>query len=194
MNIGIDIDGVITNVEEYMLSYCSKFCYENKINLEKGDKTDYSPRVMYNLTDKENEELWKKIINIYGKTVIPRMYVTEVINKLYQDHDIHIITARTFEKEFYDTEDKIKEGREETIQWLKKYDIPYNTITFAENKDEVVKEKNIDLMIEDSPDNIKSLEDYCKILVFNAVYNQDVKHKRVYSWYEILYTIENMKY
>lgn len=29
MNIGIDIDGVLTNDDDYILDFTSKYCYEN---------------------------------------------------------------------------------------------------------------------------------------------------------------------
>ena len=32
MRIGIDIDGVLTNVEQYILDHISKFCVENSID------------------------------------------------------------------------------------------------------------------------------------------------------------------
>ena len=43
-------------------------------------------------------------------------------------------------------------------------------------------------------ENIKKLENDCDILVFDCIYNKNVKeHLRVNSWYEILYLIENNK-
>ena len=32
MNIGIDIDGVLTNDDDYILDFTSKYCYENNLN------------------------------------------------------------------------------------------------------------------------------------------------------------------
>ena len=31
MKIGIDIDGVLTNDDDFILEYATKFCYENKL-------------------------------------------------------------------------------------------------------------------------------------------------------------------
>ena len=31
MRIGIDIDGVLTNIEQFVLDYLSKYCVENNI-------------------------------------------------------------------------------------------------------------------------------------------------------------------
>ena len=49
-------------------------------------------------------------------------------------------------------------------------------------------------MIEDYEKNIRQLEEDCEIIVFDCIYNKNVKeHLRVNSWYEILYLIENNK-
>jgi uncharacterized HAD superfamily protein len=32
MNIGIDIDGVLTNDDDYILDFTSKYCYGNNLN------------------------------------------------------------------------------------------------------------------------------------------------------------------
>ena len=49
-------------------------------------------------------------------------------------------------------------------------------------------------MIEDYEKNIKKIEEDCNIIVFDCIYNKNIKnHQRVNSWYEILYLIENNK-
>ena len=42
MKIGIDIDGVITNYEQFLLDYGSKYCYENSIpiNVDINEQED----------------------------------------------------------------------------------------------------------------------------------------------------------
>ena len=35
MKIGIDIDGVLTNDDDFVLEYATKFCYENNIDFYK---------------------------------------------------------------------------------------------------------------------------------------------------------------
>lgn len=37
MKIGIDIDGVLQNMQEFILDYGAKFCYENNIKFEIHD-------------------------------------------------------------------------------------------------------------------------------------------------------------
>ena len=37
MRIGIDIDGVLTNVEQFSIDYFSKYCFENNIEYNIGE-------------------------------------------------------------------------------------------------------------------------------------------------------------
>lgn len=37
MRIGIDIDGVLQNMQEFIFDYGAKFCYENNIKFEIHD-------------------------------------------------------------------------------------------------------------------------------------------------------------
>ena len=81
-----------------------------------------------------------------------------------------------------------------TRKWLKENDIYYDEIFFEKDKKKIVREYNIDVMIEDYEKNIRQLEEDCEIIVFDCIYNKNVKeHLRVNSWYEILYLIENNK-
>ena len=36
MRIGIDIDGVLTNMEQFLIDYLSKYCVENNIKFNIG--------------------------------------------------------------------------------------------------------------------------------------------------------------
>ena len=39
MKIGIDIDGVLTNVEQFSIDYLSKYCFENNIEYKVGQSS-----------------------------------------------------------------------------------------------------------------------------------------------------------
>ena len=41
MRIGIDIDGVLTDIETFWLDYGSKYCVENNIPLNIAEEIDY---------------------------------------------------------------------------------------------------------------------------------------------------------
>lgn len=44
MRIGIDIDGVLTNIEQFLLDYGSKFCVENNLPLN-IKKSNYDEKI-----------------------------------------------------------------------------------------------------------------------------------------------------
>lgn len=58
MRIGIDIDGVLTDIEQWQLDYGSKFYYEkyrkNIVNFKGYETTD-----IFNVDQRYDDEFWK---------------------------------------------------------------------------------------------------------------------------------------
>lgn len=58
MKIGIDIDGVLTNEDDYILACTSKYCYENDLNSFSNpnafefDKLNWNEETINNYRDK----------------------------------------------------------------------------------------------------------------------------------------------
>ena len=93
MNIGIDIDGVLTNHDDYILDFTSKYCYEHNLkgladaNLYEYRKLDWSENII-------NDYRKEYFLN-YVKSEPARRFASEVIKKLRKDgHKIFIISAR----------------------------------------------------------------------------------------------------
>lgn len=193
MNIGIDIDGVLTNIQDYVFEYGSKFAYENGKDLKNLEKTKYETSEIFNWQIDEDRDFWNKIFIEYAKNERPRFFASEVINKLRKKHKIYLITARSDDNK--DGDGNQKQISEITKKWLEKNNIYYDGIFFpGVDKREIVKSKKIDIMIEDSAENIELLKPHTKIIVFDAIYNKDVKcYARVNSWYEILYYINQLE-
>lgn len=185
MKIGIDIDGVITNMEEALLDYGTKYCFENNIKYE-IDLSNYYEGDMFNISDENIEKFWNKYLGEYAQNYPTRKYASEVIKKLKVNNEIYIITARNeygLSDELYGTMQKIVK------QWLEKNKIEYNKIIFTQDKLKECKENKIDIMIEDSPMIIEKLKDTIKVFCFDATYNRKISGEniiRVYSWYDIL--------
>lgn len=82
MWIGIDIDGVLTDMGQYVLDYGSRFFYNNYkkeiINIDKFEVYD-----VFNCPRKLHDEFWNKYFIEYVKTESPRKFADEVINKLH---------------------------------------------------------------------------------------------------------------
>ena len=59
MRIGIDIDGVLTDIEKWQLDYASKFYYE-KYNKEIVNYKGYETIEIFNSDEKYDNEFWMK--------------------------------------------------------------------------------------------------------------------------------------
>ncbi len=126
MKIGIDIDGVLTDIEQWQLDYGSKFYYENYCLGIKNYK-GYETNEIFDVDIKLDDEFWNKYFRDYSINVEARKFANEVIYKLKEDgHEIYIITARgSFLSHSADVM-TIEENRNIVLNWLK-INLLYNT-------------------------------------------------------------------
>ena len=196
MRIGIDIDGVLTDVERWQLDYGSKFYYE-RYQKEIVNFEGYDTNQIFNVDDKLDEEFWREYFKEYSLNVEARKFANEVIDKLKQEgHQIYIITARgSFLSHSADVM-SVEENQQIVLNWLKNNHINYDKIIFSpEDKLDICKENNIDLMIEDKVDNINKISKIIPVICFHAGYNKDCKNSniiRCYSWYDIYSKINKL--
>ena len=195
MIIGIDIDGVLTNLERFQLDYGSKYFFEteNKINI---NPNEYEIIDIFNATTENDDKFWKEYLEFYAKKEPARRFASEIIKKLKNDgHQIYIITARFLT----DRDDYLgKKMRLIVKKWLKNNKIIYDKIIFSqEDKKNICKENNVDIMIEDAPKNIVELSEVLpKVICFDALYNREIAKDNVircYSWYDIYSKIFEIK-
>ena len=193
MNIGIDIDGVLQNVGDFIFDYGSKYCFYKNINFNIND-SEYNEKDIFGISSKETEEFWKTYLVQYVTSYQPRDFAVEVIKKLKENNNnIYIITARN---EYGLPDDEEGNMQKLTKEWIKKNKIYYDELIFtSEDKRKVCKENKIDIMIEDSPTNVKELSEIFKVFCYDNPYNRGIEGKnitRVYSWYDILNKIVNI--
>ena len=193
MNIGIDIDGVLQNVGDFIFDYGSKYCFNKNINFNIND-SEYNEKDIFGISSKETEEFWKTYLVQYVTSYQPRDFAVEVIKKLKENNNnIYIITARN---EYGLPDDEEGNMQKLTKEWIKKNKIYYDELIFtSEDKRKVCKENKIDIMIEDSPTNVKELSEIIKVFCYDNPYNRGIEGKnitRVYSWYDILNKIVNI--
>lgn len=194
MKIGIDIDGVLTDIEKWQLDYGSKFYYENYhkgIVNNKGYETDE----IFDSSHECDDLFWNKYFEEYSVNVEARKFAAEVISNLKKEgYKIYIITARG---SFLDNSSVLtkKENDQIVKNWLSKNKIYYDQIIFSpEDKLNICINNKIDIMIEDKVDNINKISTKIPVICFNAGYNELCNGKniyRVYSWYDAYYTINN---
>lgn len=174
MKIGIDVDGVLTNLEDYQLKYGKKYFGEDAIVNENG----YDIKDIFGCTDEEREKFWLKYIWGYCLKEPIREDFVEYINRLKAEgHEVHIITGRAHTTEQNITGDLF---RKMLLYKLNQAGLNFDSITYcsekesAEEKFEICKKLGIDIMFEDKKENIMALKKICKIICVNAKYNKDV--------------------
>ena len=65
MKIGIDIDGVLTDMERFLLDHATKFCKEN--NLPINVKIDnYDERIAFGWTEEQTIKFWNQYLVNYA--------------------------------------------------------------------------------------------------------------------------------
>ena len=195
MNIGIDVDGVLVDLENKMLTYGTKFSVENNLNIS-IKPNEYWETKKFNWTENQELQFWNQYIIKYVRDSQAREYASEVIEKLMQEENkIYIITARDeygMPKEYYGKMQEI------TKNWLEKNNIKYNKLIFSPDKEKLQKciENNVDIMIEDSPSNILNISQKVKVIKYDCSYNQEVQNSNIikaYSWYHIYDIINKLK-
>lgn len=197
MRIGIDIDGVLTDIEQWQLDYGSKFYFE-KYNKQILNNEGYETTDIFKVDSKLDDEFWTEYFKDYSTNVDVRKLASEVIKKLKQDgNEIYIITARGSFLSHSASVMSIEENKNIVLEWLRKNEIDYDKIIFSsEDKLNICLENNIDVMIEDKPANINKISTRIPVICFHAGYNKNCKGNnifRCYSWYDIYSKISSIK-
>lgn len=197
MKIGIDIDGVLTDIEQWQLDFGSKYFYEN-YNMNIKNHKGYETFEIFEVDQKLDDEFWEKYFIDYSKNIEIRKFANEVIKKLKDDgHEIYIITARGSFLSHSAHVMSYEDNKTIVLNWLEKNNIVYDKIIFSpEDKLDICIENNIDLMIEDKVANINKISSEIPVICFNAGYNESCNGNniiRCYSWYDIYTKIKNLK-
>lgn len=185
MRIGIDIDGVLTNDDDYILDTTIKYCYENNLKLYDDPykyeyrKFDWNDEI---LNEYRAQYFWK-----YVDEEPARKFASEVIKKLKEEgHEIYIITGRYKSVEDSETGNIM---RNKIKNWLQNNNIVYDELVFTTApKIPDIKSRKIDVMIEDSPKTIPVISEITHVLCYDTRYNRDLQcdnMTRVFSWYDI---------
>ena len=192
MKIGIDIDGVLTDFEKWQLEVGSKFFIKYNKNIV--NPNGYDSDDVFNVTKELDSEFWRDYLYDYAKNEPARKFAGEVIDKLKdKGYEIYIITARYLTDR---NDDLGNNMRNTVINWLKENNINYDKIIFSpDDKFEICKENNINIMIEDRVENINNISKIMPVVCFDAAYNKMCNGKNIfrsYTWYDVYYQIINV--
>ena len=198
MNIGVDVDGVLVDMEGYQLRTGTEY-FKKKYGKDVVNPKGYDIEDIFDCTHKEREKFWLKYIWAYclKEPIFP--YAAETLKKFHDEgHNIVIITSRAH------TTEKGLTGwvfRKMLLRWLKKNGVYYDKIVYCteknsgEDKRRVCLEENIDVMIDDKPENLNAIMDNMNVMCYPAVWNEDINEKRyirVKDWSEIYNVIDSV--
>ena len=173
-DILLDVDGVIrdiitTSIKTY------KELYNPYCNLEHGVITTYNFKNHMPLITNINKFFLQNKSQIFLNAE-PYSEALEFVDFLKMaGHNIHIVT-----NQFRGAEDS-------TLKWLKKYNVPYDSLHFTKNKNTV----NGDLLIDDCIDNLVIADK--KVVCFDQPWNQEWKGNKAYNYNDIYKYLNNNK-
>lgn len=182
MNLGLDIDGVLTNIEEYQFKYGIPY-FKKKFNKDVINEYALDVKDIFGATEEEYKKFWSKYIIPYAITCSARKGAAEYTQWAYENgHKVYIITSRVFS-----TKDNLmgKLMRFIVRNWLKRHHIRYEEITFCdEDKVSAINKYHIDYMVDDNPQNIESLMDVTGMICMNAKCNEHIVDEKVIRCYD----------
>ena len=193
MNIGIDVDGVLTDFEWFIDYFGSKYLKRKKLPYNIVDSDTYSFKEKFNCSDNVEYNFFKKHLIWYSNRIPIRENAAQTINTLKSEgHAIHIITAR------------ILTDRNNILgslmrfflkKWLINNNVKYDSIYFVNLKNSAIEKAklcqklNLDFYIEDEPTNIEEVKKHCQVICISAKYNNHLSDVYIANDFADVYNI-----
>ena len=202
MNIGVDVDGVLTDVADYQLKLGVPF-FKEKYGYEVVNPDAFDIKDIFGCTDAERRAFGKKTLWTYIFKYPAREEASQVIRKLrHEGHKIFIITSRVFTTTQSRMFCVLPSPQESLLcllsraflkNWLWRRKIPFDGIFFCSDQNAVdkylaCKKCGADIIVEDKAENIMALSKITKVICFDAAYNRDCEGEnisRVTDWGEV---------
>lgn len=197
MNIGIDVDGVLTDFERYQLRRGKKY-FATKNHGTSVNEDQILIRNIFSCSESEERKFWTRYLIPYCLFEPARKEAARTIKTLREKGDrVYIITGR-----IYTTENSLrgKAFRFLLLNWLKRNRIEYDDIVFCTAPNDCLEklaacqEFNIDIMIEDRVENILCIGRITRVLCYEAQYNRNLPEiasiERVSSFSQVASAIQ----
>lgn len=182
MHLGIDLDNTILDATSAHLHYYNK---ESGRCFTPNDVYDFYIYRMYGWNKEERDRIYFRLGHNIHKNSFPLPGAMEVLQLLYDVHEITIITARP--PLFYNV----------TVEWLNFYNVKYHHIAFTENKLQECQRAGVDVLIDDGPHYAEEFAMMSKpVILYDQPYNRDVQHQLVYRahhWREVYEHIKSLE-
>ena len=187
MNVGIDMDGVLTDIHSFNARHAPRF-FKRKFDRDVVDENPYDIRDIFKCSDEEHLKYWKKYLFLYVIFEPARNGAKPLTRRLRDDgHEVFIITKRVFS-----WQDSFlgKLMRFLIRNWVWRNGIYCKKIIFCDNdihdsKKTACLENNIDVMIDDEPVNISVIAPVAKVICFNTSYNRDCSGENISRAYDM---------
>lgn len=191
MRIGVDIDNVLSNFNEVLLN--DYLNHDKSLRNNGIVNKDVYIRKMFDWPEEYEQEYYKNNIERLATLFTPIEDSSKYINKLKNNgNEIYIISGRD-NGEYSDPHNM-------TINWLKKYNIPYDKLILTnaykhQEKADICNEFGIDIMIDDSINVCtKCSESNIECILFETPFNKNEdRFNRLKNWKEIYNYISNKK-
>lgn len=180
MNIGLDIDNVITAFDNEILK---EFLLEDKNKRNTGiinKKARHINHGMFDWSQDEVDEFYNNNMERIAKDLKPRRNCKKYMDKLLQDgHKLILISHRAY-PHYHNPE-------QTTLDWLEKNKINYTKLILSEAPDKTkeCEENHIDIMIDDRAGQCKKMrEQGVNVMLMLTRYNPKEKEDLPYatSW------------
>ena len=151
MNIGLDIDNVITDLDIKLIDECLKED-KNKRNSGILDAKAHIERGMFDWSQDEFDDFWASNMESFAKDVRMRRNCKKYMDRLIADgHRLILISNRVYPH--YNNPEKT------TIDWMQKHKINYTKLVLSKTPDKTneCKENNIDIMVDDRVGQCKKM-------------------------------------
>lgn len=195
MRIGIDCDGVLTDMTQFIYEYGEKWFKKKPVNPD-----GYSMSEIFEVTEREEFEFGLHYFFTYCKKWPPRKDAVKIVEKPGADgHQLYKITARKFitQKTPLGVYSRIVFSR-----WDKKHNMRFADKFYCseqnapDDKLRGCRKYAVDLMIEDTPNVAIFLADNgIKVFLFETRYNRGVSNEniiRVADWEDVYQRIRNL--
>lgn len=192
MKIGVDIDNVLSNFNEVLLT--DYINHDKELRNNGIINKDVYIRKMFDWTEDEENQYYKENIERLARLLQPIKDCSKYIKVLREKgYSIYIISGRN--------NGEYSDPYKMTIEWLEKYNIEYDKLILtnaydSEEKAKVCRENNISIMIDDSARILTEVDKYgIKSLLMDTPYNIEKGNNltRVQNWKEIYEYIINYK-
>ena len=180
--IGLDIDDTITNTHVVLMKYAIKYNMEHENKpLIKYNTNNFGEA--FNWSDEEVENFFRTYYLDALNEIEPKANAKEVLTKLKSEgYEIIFVTIRN-DRECGGE----NEAKRITLEWLNKYDIPFNELHVGIfDKKKFCLENSIDVFMDDSINTINNIKDTnIKTLLAMNIYNNDYQDDNVTNIYSM---------